>query len=66
MVIGLAGVQAMMYDSGQVHVTSNQAEHVPQGRIEISAPIIMNCTTQNPITYLYQFTVSITKSSGLK
>ena len=65
MIIGLTGVQAMMYDSGQVHVTS-KSEHVPQGRIEISTPTIMNCTTQNPITYLYQFTVSITKSSGLK
>ena len=39
MVIGLAGVQAMMYDSGQVHVTSNQPSMFRKEELKFQPPL---------------------------
>ena len=39
MVIGLAGVQAMMYDSGQVHVTSNQPNMFRKEELKFQPPL---------------------------
>ena len=39
MVIGLAGVQAMMYDSGQLHVTSNQPSMFRKEELKFQPPL---------------------------
>ena len=38
MVTGLTGVQAMMYDSGQVHVTSNQPSMYCEEELKFQPP----------------------------